>query len=1817
MKNKKENQNKLLRAQLGSVLAVLIFGLFFGFSGRASAATDIYRSVGVGATAPLATGASNALTISGSTATFANALADNIGVGDAIQYDSDNNGTIDAIAFIHGRTSSTVYTVKSNAGTVPAASSAADNDWSIYRAYTSLFNAERGDENDSIDDNLENFDDWIAGGLKDADEGGKNIVTADQVWNIACYNGQDNAADTMTVTISGWTTGADNYLRIYTPKALNKVGTSQRHNGVWDMAKYRMEVVDASAIVVYANYVRIEGLQLTISAPTAARAILTYGNTSPTTNDLRVSNNILRGHNDGVYTESAIEMTDADIIARVWNNIIYDIPTFGNGSNRGISFGGSVGYIYNNTISGAYSGIRRTAGTVVLKNNVVQSAVSTGYMGTFDASSDYNISNRASETTTISPSYRPGLATTVTFQDTGSKNFHLDAADVGAKDQGVILKTVGNDSNLYFTYDIDNNTRPDSAWDIGADEQTAVDSTAPVLAEVMPVTTPTSDTTPDYVFSSTEAGTIIYGGACISVTTDATPGSNTVTFSELGNGTYSDCTITVFDSSNNVSDVLTISSFTVTDLTPPTIQSVNSDKTNGTYGEGEVIDVDVTFSEAVTSTGDVTVVMETGTTDRSCVFTVSNSTSGTCNYTVLEGDVSSDLTVSSISGTIADQYGNSMTNFVPVTNLADNKALVIDTVDVTYYIDAATGNDSDSGTSLESAWATIGKANSTVKAGDKVIISAGTYEEAIQPTNNGYANAHITYVAKTGDQPVIRQAFFQNKQYIKVIGFEITHDSLTFNHAITFYGVNHIEIINNYIHHTYGQAIRNNGDIANRANYNTIRGNTIAYIGCPTGVAGSCTGHNGIYLTGSSNLVEYNDISHTLDFIDLNGGHNIIRNNYLHHFQTEDFPDSVPDEAHVDIFQPFGIVGEYSDRNIFENNFAADNVEFNSHYFQIRDESLSGEKEFIIRGNVGARFGSYVAQFGAIDYTRVYNNTFSDFASGISYTIEPPTTSDDESTNNFNFNNIYYKTVTAIYQSTGCTVDASNNACEQSGSHGSCLVTSNISYSDYANSDFHLQSGSSARNAGKVMTTVTSVAGSGTSFTAADAGFFVGSPGINDPTGAEIGDLIKVGSNSAVRITAIDYDTNTITVGSSVSWNSGDPIVLSYQDVTPDIGAYEYASDYTYNVTASQPAIVSPGVVRLAASVDNTSNVRYVEFYVDNVPVGADSSAPYTFDWNSGTSETVYNITAKAYGLLASTTLSDSSSLSFTYGSDTTDPTVTAFTIPATSNSLTVPITTFTATDDTAVTGYMLTESSSAPASDAAGWEATAPEDYAFTTEGTKTLYAWAKDAAGNVSESLSDSVTITLPTYTIGGTISGLTGTVVLQNNGGDDLSRSASGSFTFATGLYESETYEITVSSQPDGQTCTVSNGSGTVSSENITNISVTCEDGADTVAPTVNAFTIPSTSSSLTVQISIFTATDDTAVTGYMVTESSSAPAAGDAGWSVTAPEDFAFITEGSKTLYAWAKDAAGNVSESLSDSVTVALPDDDSAAPTLSNGSPNNQTLAASTTSTNLSLITNENATCRYSTTANTAYASMTEPFSNTGSTSHSTTINGLSNGTTYHYYIRCQDGASNANTNDYALTFSVAPAQAAEEIRIGNPVIDLGENLDLSKKQTAHINQLSATAKGRGNSIRSGKVRIYSNARRIKTVNVTSSGRWEGKVRLKRSTRTLKFKYYNSLGTLVSTQTRKVRIDTKKPKFTQFIKNSRAIAGSTRLSWKAKDNVSIDRYKIYFNGYVYTQSKNDRDIILPKGTSPGIHKIKVKAYDKAGNSATRSASIRVR
>jgi N-acetylneuraminic acid mutarotase len=80
--------------------------------------------------------------------------------------------------------------------------------------------------------------------------------------------------------------------------------------------------------------------------------------------------------------------------------------------------------------------------------------------------------------------------------------------------------------------------------------------------------------------------------------------------------------------------------------------------------------------------------------------------------------------------------------------------------------------------------------------------------------------------------------------------------------------------------------------------------------------------------------------------------------------------------------------------------------------------------------------------------------------------------------------------------------------------------------------------------------------------------------------------------------------------------------------------------------------------------------------------------------------------------------------------------------------------------------------------------------------------------------------------TFSIGGTISGLAADgLVLQNNGGDDLTVAANAtSFVFATKISSGSPYDVSVLAQPAGELCTVTGGSGTATAD-VQSVSISC--------------------------------------------------------------------------------------------------------------------------------------------------------------------------------------------------------------------------------------------------------------------------------------------------------------------------------------------------------------------------------------------------------
>lgn len=92
--------------------------------------------------------------------------------------------------------------------------------------------------------------------------------------------------------------------------------------------------------------------------------------------------------------------------------------------------------------------------------------------------------------------------------------------------------------------------------------------------------------------------------------------------------------------------------------------------------------------------------------------------------------------------------------------------------------------------------------------------------------------------------------------------------------------------------------------------------------------------------------------------------------------------------------------------------------------------------------------------------------------------------------------------------------------------------------------------------------------------------------------------------------------------------------------------------------------------------------------------------------------------------------------------------------------------------------------------------------------------------------------------TYTVGGTISGLTVDGLVLANGGATLTvNSGASTFSFGTALASGTAYAVTVQTTPNGLTCSVANGTGTVGTANVSNIVVTCSDKAYALGGTIS--------------------------------------------------------------------------------------------------------------------------------------------------------------------------------------------------------------------------------------------------------------------------------------------------------------------------------------------------------------------------------------------
>jgi len=253
---------------------------------------------------------------------------------------------------------------------------------------------------------------------------------------------------------------------------------------------------------------------------------------------------------------------------------------------------------------------------------------------------------------------------------------------------------------------------------------------------------------------------------------------------------------------------------------------------------------------------------------------------------------------------------------------------------------------------------------------------------------------------------------------------------------------------------------------------------------------------------------------------------------------------------------------------------------------------------------------------------------------------------------------------------------------------------------------------------------------------------------------------VSVTGSDNVGVTKVEFYVNGVLQGIDAtspylfSWNTS---ALAAGTYTLTAKAYDAAnnvgqstavtvsvfSDTTPPVVAiSQPASAATvsGTVAVSASASDNVGVSKVEFYANSTLLAAVNVAPYTFNWNTSLfSNGNYTLTAKAYDAAGNVGLS---SRSVTVFNDTIAPTVTiAAPIAGSKLSGTVSVS-VNASDNVGVTKVALYVNNVLQASNTS-----APYTFSWNTtsvaNGTYTMTAKAYDAAGNVGNSSSVTVTV------------------------------------------------------------------------------------------------------------------------------------------------------------------------------------------------------------------------------------------------------------------------------------------------------------------------------------------------------------------------------------------------------------------------------------------------------------------------------------------
>jgi hypothetical protein len=250
----------------------------------------------------------------------------------------------------------------------------------------------------------------------------------------------------------------------------------------------------------------------------------------------------------------------------------------------------------------------------------------------------------------------------------------------------------------------------------------------------------------------------------------------------------------------------------------------------------------------------------------------------------------------------------------------------------------------------------------------------------------------------------------------------------------------------------------------------------------------------------------------------------------------------------------------------------------------------------------------------------------------------------------------------------------------------------------------------------------------------------------------------------------------------------------------------------------------------------------------------------------------------------------------------------------------------------TGITGWAVVEGTSQPALGDGIWTGSPATSFQLPAgEGSTQVTVFAKDLAGNVGSVTRTVVLDTVaPSATLSATSPSASRTVAVTVGGSDG----AQGSGITAWAVVEGTTAPAAgnaawVASAPTTFQVSAGDGTKTISAftrdaAGLVSVAATTTVLLDTTVPTVT-FSAPTTTTTATIAVTVGGADGGSGLAGYVVVEGVTAPAVGSPSWSVSAPTTFTLSGGlGTKTISAFTKDQAGNISLASTRTVTVSAP-----------------------------------------------------------------------------------------------------------------------------------------------------------------------------------------------------------------------------------------------------------------------------------------------------